>query len=130
MLSLHTLTELALEDVALALPGLVFCRCPALRLSARLWEGGSSGEHNMIMMSKLMSKVFLWYNCKQWLMDGTIKVVSQRGKYTILYNRKLSREKTFANFTILWLFVKVFVTKFGGVMSFGMAQASSPQEFP
>ena len=50
--SIHTLTELVREDVVLVLPGLGFCLCPALLVSARLREGGSSGEHNMIMMSK------------------------------------------------------------------------------
>ena len=38
-----------------------------------------------------------------------------RLKYNIPYSGKLSREKTFANFTVLWLFVKVFSAKFGGV---------------
>ena len=31
----------------------------------------------------------------------------------IPYSRKLSKEKTFGNFTVLWLFAKVFSTKFG-----------------
>ena len=39
---------------------------------------------------------------------------------SILYSGKLSREKTFANFEVLWLFAKVFTfSKFGGVASFG-----------
>ena len=33
----------------------------------------------------------------------------------IPYSGKLLREKTFANFTVLWLFAKVFSTKYGGV---------------
>ena len=33
----------------------------------------------------------------------------------LLYSRKLSREKTFANFAVLWLFAKVFSAKFGGL---------------
>ena len=37
----------------------------------------------------------------------------------VSYNRKHSREKTFANFEILWLFAKVFFMKFGGVASIG-----------
>ena len=37
----------------------------------------------------------------------------------IPYSGKLSREKTFANFEVLWLFTKVFSLKFGGVASFG-----------
>ena len=34
------------------------------------------------------------------------------GMDNIPYSGKLSREKTFANFTVLWLFVKVFSVKF------------------
>ena len=47
----------------------------------------------------------------------------------IPYNRKFLREKTFANFLVLWLFTKVFSTKFGGVASFAMAKASNPRKF-
>ena len=32
------------------------------------------------------------------------------------------------NFAVLWLFTKVFSTKFGGVVSFGMAQVSNLQK--
>ena len=32
---------------------------------------------------------------------------------------KLSREKSFVNFEVFWLFLKVFFTKFGGMVSFG-----------
>ena len=32
------------------------------------------------------------------------------------------------NFAVLWLFAKVFSTKFGGVVSFGAAQASNLQK--
>ena len=39
---------------------------------------------------------------------------------------KLSREKTFANFVLLWLFMKVFFTKFRGVASFGTAKVGNP----
>ena len=45
------------------------------------------------------------------------------------YSGKLLREKTFAIFAVLWLFVKVFSTKFGGVVSFGTAKASNPRKF-
>ena len=44
----------------------------------------------------------------------------------IPYSEKVSREKTLANFKVLWLFVKVFSTKFGGVVSFG---STSEQKF-
>ena len=37
---------------------------------------------------------------------------------SIPYSGKLLREKTFANFAVLWLFTKVFSAKFGGIVSF------------
>ena len=37
----------------------------------------------------------------------------------------LSREKTFTNFTVLWLFAKFFFAKFWGVASFGTAKVFS-----
>ena len=46
----------------------------------------------------------------------------------ILYSGKLSREKTFTNFTVLWLFAKVFFTKFGDVASFGAVKVSNLQK--
>ena len=45
------------------------------------------------------------------------------------YSGKLSREKTFMDFAFLWLFAKVFSVKFGGVASFGTAQASDQRRF-
>ena len=45
------------------------------------------------------------------------------------YSRKLSREKTFANFTVLWLSAKVFSVKLGGVVSFGTASEQSAKVF-
>ena len=45
------------------------------------------------------------------------------------YSGKLSREKTFADFAVLWLFAKVFSVKFGGMASFGAAKANNPRKF-
>ena len=45
------------------------------------------------------------------------------------YSGELSRKKTFANFAVLWVFAKVFSTKFGSVVSFGAAKASNLQKF-
>ena len=45
------------------------------------------------------------------------------------YSRKLSREKTFTNFAVLWRFAKVFFAKFGGVVSFGKAEVSNLRRF-
>ena len=36
-----------------------------------------------------------------------------------LLREKTLRDKTFANCEVLWLFIKVFSTKFGGMASFG-----------
>ena len=47
----------------------------------------------------------------------------------IPYSGKLSREKTFANFMVMWHFTKVFSAKFGAVGSFGLAKASNPRKF-
>ena len=57
------------------------------------------------------------------------KLNSHYWKDVILYSGKLSREKTFTNFVVLWLFGKVFSAKFGGVVSFSMARAINPQKF-
>ena len=45
------------------------------------------------------------------------------------YCGKLSREKSFANFAVLWLFAEVLSVKFGGVASFGAAKVSNLQKF-
>ena len=51
-------------------------------------------------------------------------------KFCTLYHisGKLLREKTFADFRVLWLFAKVFSTKFGGTLSFGVVQVSNPRK--
>ena len=52
-----------------------------------------------------------------------------KGSSPVTYSGKLLREKTFANFVVLWLFEKVFSTKFGGMAFFGVAQVSNPRQF-
>ena len=53
-----------------------------------------------------------------------------RGSYMLIsYSRKLSRKKTFTNFEVLWLFVKVFAAKFWDVASLGAVRVSNPQKF-
>ena len=42
---------------------------------------------------------------------------------------KLSREKTFANFAVLWLFAKVFSTKFGGVAPLALQKRATCESF-
>ena len=77
-----------------------------------------------------------------WTLHVTVVIKDECGIYTfvltngiaantlnILYSGKLSREKTFENFAILWLFAKVFSAKFGGVVSFGAAQRAIRESF-
>ena len=52
----------------------------------------------------------------------------RRGTY-VPYSGKLSRERTFMNFAVVWLFVKAFSAKFGNEMFFGTAKLSNPQKF-
>ena len=47
----------------------------------------------------------------------------------VLYSGKLLRKKTFANFEVLWLFMKFFFVKFGGVAIFGATSEQSPKIF-
>ena len=49
--------------------------------------------------------------------------------FPLLYSGKLLREKIFVNFTVLWLFAKVFSAKFGGSGTFGAAKTSNSQKF-
>ena len=45
--------------------------------------------------------------------------------FELPYSRKVSREESFMNFAVLWLFAKIFSTKFGGVVFFGAAKMSN-----
>ena len=47
----------------------------------------------------------------------------------IPYSRKLSREKTFANFMFLWLFAKVFSAKFEGMSSLAQHKRAIRESF-
>ena len=56
-----------------------------------------------------------WALYSQWKFCATAiwtQYVTQ-SRHIIPYSRKLLREETFANFAVLWLFVKVISTKFG-----------------
>ena len=55
--------------------------------------------------------------------------------YDIPYSEKLSGEKTFTNFAVLWLFAKVFSAKFGGVVPLvlqkqAICESFLPRKFP
>ena len=62
----------------------------------------------------------------RWGLGTRLKLTYTR---TILYSGKLSREETFTNFAVLWLFTKVFSAKFGGVASFGTVKGSNLRKF-
>lgn len=47
----------------------------------------------------------------------------------VTYSRKPSREKPFAKFEALWLFLKVFFATFGGMASFGGTSKQSVKVF-
>ena len=47
----------------------------------------------------------------------------------IAYSWKLPWEKTFANFTVLWLFTKVFSSKFGGMVPFARQKRAICESF-
>ena len=47
---------------------------------------------------------------------------------TVAYSGKLSREKTFANFEVFWLYAKV-LREILGVAFFGATKASTPRKF-
>ena len=46
----------------------------------------------------------------------------------IPYSGKLLREKIFTNFEVLWLFVKVFIVKLGGMVSSGGIVGSTSEQ--
>ena len=98
------------------------------------------------VFSEIASGAILRKNLVQWKRVGTAGKGRRRDWYggretcilyitinsaTILvpYSGKLLREKTFANFTVLWLFVKVFSVKFGGMASVGTAKGSNLPKF-
>ena len=98
--------------------------CPFIGLYC--WGGCSLGARSPKTSDKVHKDInFLCFflHKKVWLPKG------QTHYELILYSGKLSREKTFANFAVLWLFVKVFSVKFGGVASFGTVKANNPQKF-
>ena len=68
------------------------------------------------------------YHCTR-VLSTHAWIMSCKECVLILYSGKLSREKTITNFTVLWLFAKVFSAKFRGVTFFGVAKASNPQKF-
>ena len=63
------------------------------------------------------------------LYDDKYLSVACRPEIMYTYSGKLSREKTFTNFAVLWLFTKVFSVKFGGMASIGTPKASNSRKF-
>ena len=61
--------------------------------------------------------------------EALVKIFSNLKLVTgkLPYNGKLLREKTFANFAVLWQYTKIFSTTLGVWHS--LAKASNPQKF-
>ena len=96
--------------------------CTLAKVNFIKWFSKRVHQKNKRLITYFISEVCSW----RWL---TLQCRVCKLQYHIPYSGKLSREKTFANFVVLWLFAKVFSVKFGGVVSFGTAQASNPQKF-
>ena len=71
---------------------------------------------------------------KVWQNNFVLAWCNERYMY-IPYSGKLSKEKTFANFAVLWLYTKVFFVKFGSWHPFvrqkqAIRESFLPQKFP
>ena len=80
------------------------------------------GSYYSIRPAPLKYVVYLLY-------DDKYLSVACRPEMMYTYSGKLSREKTFMNFAVLWLFTKVFSVKFGGMASIGTPKASNSRKF-
>ena len=116
---------------------------------------GVFGTNNRVgFVNYVMSAVLFWdcFWCHKWKRVGTAGKGRRRDWYE---GRKVGKshlptvrilqstwpqywyrivgnfwgEKTFANFTVLWVFVKVFSAKFVGMASVGVTKRSNPQKF-
>ena len=92
-------------------------------LRARL--GGAENLNHSTICTRERETTYYTSTCT--VRAGLYNVKAHSSK--VLYSEKLSREKTFINFVVLWLFTKVFSAKFGGMASFGMAKASNLRKF-
>ena len=64
-----------------------------------------------------------------FVLSRVFQFLSGYSSPSIPYSGKLLREKSFANFAVLWLYAEVFSVQFGGVASFGTAKVSNLQKF-
>ena len=70
----------------------------------------------LTMLHVTLTLQFLYPSHKNWCVhawwhqSGFIS-----SHFQLPYSEKLSREKTFVNFAVLWLFAQIFSAKFGGV---------------
>ena len=71
---------------------------------------------------------------KVWQNNFVLAQCNERYMY-VPYSGKLSKEKTFANFAVLWLYAKVFFVKFGSWHPFvrqkrAIRESFLPRKFP
>ena len=130
--------------------------CPQIVAGPTVVPHAHKCEQFLMMFIRLVLGLFVLYNlfprltaglrgCAKYLQHLTVIAVSfipypiiidvyrlfkgSSGHHQILHSEKLSREKTFANFTVLWLFEKVFSMKFRGVAFFGSTSKQSVKVF-
>ena len=88
------------------------------------------GRYNHITEVNVHVWSCLYMLCVQLLnIEALVKIFSNLKLVTgkLPYSGKLLREKTFANFAVLWQYTKIFSAKFGTWHS--LAKANNPQKF-
>ena len=100
-----------MADVVTRLESFYLLTQPTRRELTRLILRWQKGTHGLGATQELKGETHAYYMHRH--MYPHKSVCNQ-----ILHSGKISRENTFANFKVLWLFTKVFSTKFGGVASF------------
>ena len=113
-----------------------------------MWEPANNSELIVVVLFQAVSqsrttyvhdtatysiKLTLYMSCTIVNSNANIATGNDMKEYRrwtyVPYSGKLSRERTFMNFAVVWLFVKVFSAKFGNEMFFGAAKLSNPQKF-
>ena len=102
--------------------------CPVLLCRWRLWRFSTTTAG--LFATRW---IYLLDTCRSPVHFMSIKVYDVQFEVPchLPYSRKLSREKTFMKFVVLWLLAKFFSSKFGGMASVGTAKVSNPRKlFP
>ena len=84
-------------------------------------------HYHKIYLFTFLLLCWVLINCPSWLYVQTTQLLTD---LRVPYSGKLSREKTFANFTVLWQFAKVFSAKFGAWHPLARQSEQSVKIFP